>query len=267
MRGPERVKTGVGPIRGWFAGRLRPRVGFATRSELELRYVRVERTVIWLLIGLLAASLLDGPAWRWLNVADESWLESRDWYQMLRQLGYLPVWIFVGVAYGLSDLYARRRGEPDRGPRSVMIILAPIVGGLLAEIVKRVVGRERPPAMPVMTEQTPLPAQPSLEYVYKPFMSAWTDDSNLGIASSHTAVAFGALVMLGLMHRGARPVLWLLAFGCGLSRLLAGAHWLSDVYAGAALGAIGAWAVWARMGRRWSRDARDLWRARGGRLG
>ncbi len=261
------MRTGVGPIRGWLARRLRPRVGYATQCELELRYIRVERMVIWLLIGLLVALLLDRLAWRWLTVPDKRWLESRNWYQVLRQLGYLPVWIVVGVAYGFSDLYARRRGEPDRGPRSVMIILSPMVGGLLAEIVKRLVGRARPPAMPLMTEQDPLPLQPSLEYVYKPFMNGWFDDSNLGFASSHTGVAFGALVLLGLMHRGARPVLWLLAAGCGISRVFAAAHWLSDVYAGAALGTIGAWAIWSRMGRRWSRDARDVWRTHGGRLG
>lgn len=257
----------VGPIRGWFARRLRPRVGHATRRELELRYVRLERGVIWVLAGFLIASFLDGAAWRWLNVADERWLESRDWYQMLRQMGYLPVWIAVGVGYGLADLYARRRGEPDRGPRAVMVILAPVLAGLLAEILKRTIGRGRPPEMPVMTAADPLPAAPSLAYHYKPFLSGWTDDSNLGIPSSHTAVAFGALVMLGLMHRGARPVVWLLAAGCGLSRLLAGAHWLSDVYAGAAIGALCAWWVWWRMGMRWSNDAGDRWLARGGRVG
>lgn len=261
------MKTGVGPIRGWLARRLRRRVGFATQQELELRYVRIERGVIWLLVGLLIASLLDGLAWRWLNVGDERWLESRDWYQMLRQLGYLPVWIAVGFAYGLSDLYARRRGEPDRGPRAIMVILAPVLAGLIAEVLKRTIGRERPPEMPVMTEADPLPVQPSLAYDYKPLFSAWTDDSNLGIPSSHAAVAFGALVMVGLMHRGARPVVWMLAAGCGLSRLLAGAHWLSDVYAGAAIGAISAWWVWMRMGAHWSRDARDRWAARGGRMG
>ncbi|MBX3366988.1 MAG: phosphatase PAP2 family protein [Phycisphaeraceae bacterium] len=246
---------------------MRPRVGFASRAELELRFVRFERAAIWLLVGFLVVSLLDAAAWRWLRFGEERWLESRDWYQMLRQLGYLPVWIFVGVAYGLSDLYARRRGEPDRGPRSVMIILAPVLAGLIAEMLKRTIGRERPPERAIITAENPLPDQPSLQYVYKPFLSGWTDDTNMGIPSSHAAVAFGALVLLGFMHRGARPVFWLLAIGCAASRVIAGAHWLSDVYAGAVIGALCATLVWSRMGCGWSRDARDIWRSRGRRLG
>lgn len=232
-----------------------------------MRYVRVERACVWVLLGTLGAHLLDEPVWRWLTVHDERWLESRDWYQALRQLGYLPVWIVLGVVYGISDLRTRRRGGPNRGPRAVMVILAPLLAGVIAEVLKRTIGRERPPVFPVMTEQNPLPDWPSTAYVYKPFLSAWADDANLGVPSSHTAVAFGALVMLGLMHRGARPVLWLLAAGCGISRILAGAHWLSDVYVAAVIGAASAALVWARLGRRWSGETTDLWALRGRGVG
>lgn len=232
-----------------------------------MRFARIERGVIWALVGLLAAHLVDEIAWRWMTVPDEAWLESRDWYQMLRQLGYLPVWIAIGVTYGLNDLRVRRRGGVDRGPRAVMLILSPVVAGLIAEVLKRTIGRERPPAFPVMTEQDPLPVMPSLEYTFKPFMGGWSDDHNLGVPSSHAAVAFGGLVMLGLMHRGARPVVWGLAAGCGVSRILAGAHWVSDVYVAGLIGVGVAGAVWARMGRRWSGEAADVWAERGGGVG
>lgn len=256
----------LGPVRAWMSRRVVRRSWPMSAMERGRRYARFERAVAWVLIGLLMAHLLDEPVWRWMTVADEKRLESRDWYQVLRQLGYLPVWIIVGVAYGLNDLRLRRRGVPNKGPRAVLIVVAPLLAGLIAELLKRVVGRERPPAVPVMTEQDPLPLAPSTEYVFKPFFGAWTDDANLGIPSSHTAVAFGALVLIGLMHRGVRPVVWGLAAGCGLSRVLAGAHWLSDVYMAAVIGAVSAAFVWAKMGRKWSSEPADLWAARGRRI-
>lgn len=249
------------------ARRLKPRHRFVSRIEAELLYVRLERALIWLLLGLLVVHLLDAYAWRFLTVTDSDRLKTRDWYQVLRQMGYLPVWVGIGLAYGFSDLYARRRGAQNAGPRAVLLILSPVVAGLVAEVCKRMIGRGRPPEFPVATEADPIPAWPDLGYVYRPFLEGWTNDTNLGIPSSHAAVAFGGLVMLGLMHRGARWIFWVLALGCGMSRVVVGAHWLSDVYAGGVIGALSAIWLWRRFGARWSRDASDLCVARGGRLG
>lgn len=242
-------------------------MAYRTRIERRLLRRRRDRLAIALLAGYFLCVLLDRLVWRTMTAADERWLESRDWYQLLRQLGYMPTWILVGVACGFADLYARRRGEPDRGPRSVMIILAPALAGTVAEILKRTIGRERPPAFPVASDSNPLPEWPSAAYTYKDFLAGWVDDSNLGLPSSHAAVAFGALVLLGLMHRGARPIFWAVAAGCAASRVLAGAHWLSDVYAGGVIGGVCAWLTWKWLGRDRSRDARDIASARGWRLG
>lgn len=262
-----RVAERLGPVRGWIARRIVRERWPISGHERAVRFARIERLVIWFLVGLLAAHVLDEPAWRWARLRDEAWLEDRDWYQVLRQMGYLPVWIVLGVAYGLQDLWRRRRGGRDCGPRSVMLILSPLIAGVIAEVLKRTIGRERPPEFPVMTEADPLPEMPDLGYVFKPLLGGWSDDHNMGVPSSHAAVAFGGLVMLGLMHRGARAIFWGLALGCGASRVIAGAHWVSDVYVAAVIGIASAWAIWARMGRRWSDEASDRWASRGGGIG
>jgi len=108
------------------------------------------------------------------------------------------------------------------------------VGGGLAELTKILVRRLRPSAE-------------AGAYAFR----AWSDrpfsTSGLGMASSHAGVAFGALAMLGLLFPRARPACYLLAAGCALSRVAAGAHFLSDVTVGAVLGMAAAGLLWRRF--------------------
>jgi membrane-associated phospholipid phosphatase len=67
------------------------------------------------------------------------------------------------------------------------------------------------------------------------------------MASSHVGVAFGALAMLALLFPRTRPVCFALAAGCALSRVLAGAHFLSDVTVAAVLGIATAALLWRRF--------------------
>ena len=68
------------------------------------------------------------------------------------------------------------------------------------------------------------------------------DGHNLGLPSSHAAVAFGGACMLSVYLPKLRPLLLLLALGCAYTRLITGAHFASDVFVGALLG----WVI-ARM--------------------
>jgi len=61
------------------------------------------------------------------------------------------------------------------------------------------------------------------------------------MASSHTAVAFGAAAMLARLFPGARIVWYGVAAGCALTRVASGAHFMSDVVVGALLGWLAAW--------------------------
>jgi undecaprenyl-diphosphatase len=106
----------------------------------------------------------------------------------------------------------------------------------LAELLKLVMRRHRP--SPVNDGQ----------HVYDWF-GPHVEGRGLGLASSHTAVAFGAAAILWMWSPRAGVLAGLLACGCAMTRMFAGAHFLSDVYAGAVLGWLGATIVWRTADR------------------
>ncbi len=186
---------------------------------------RQQRRVRWLVWALgacallLLASLLDRWAAHFFMSGDAK-LKARDWYQMFRQAGYWPTWIFLGSAV---TLWARSRvaldGLGKHAPRAGMLLIASAgLSGLAAEVLKLIVGRMRP--------------GPYGLYQFKPFLSGFVDGSNLGMASSHTAVAFGGAFAVLRVFPAAAPVALFAATGCALTRLLSGAHFLSDVTVG-----------------------------------
>jgi len=197
------------------------------------------RSRLWfdglLLIALPVVFLIDRPVFRFFR-GDASALETHDWYRLLRVLGYLPTWLLVGAALTLVDLAPQSPPcEPRRRWRGGLVVLSATGSGLAAEVLKLIVRRERP--------------GPDGQVVYKP----WThllDSSNLGMPSSHTAVAFGATLMLTWFHPRASLVLIPAAAGCALTRLLAGAHLPSDVYVGALLGLVVSRLTWSVAGGR-----------------
>ena len=184
--------------------------------------------------GLLALTLADHWLWQHLRVANKQWLEGRDWYQFLRALGYLPTWLFIGAAFLLhdsrsSDLHTRLRG--------LLIALSAALGGGAAELVKITTHRLRPGE--------------TGEYLFAHFLSDLTDPGadklrqlGFGLASSHAGVAFGGAFMLIRLFPRTAPAAITLATGCALSRLLAGAHFATDVYVGAGMSYAVAAAIW-----------------------
>mgnify|MGYP000305109974 CR=1 FL=1 len=171
---------------------------------------------------LLLVSLLDHWAVGFFASADSK-LKSRDWYQMFRQTGYWPTWILIGLALALF-LGSRSSGKTGwrLGPLAGFLLIASAgLSGLAAELLKLFVGRMRPGPWGI--------------YEFKPFLSGFINGSNLGMASSHTAVAFGAAFMILRLFPAAAPVALFAATGCALTRLLSGAHFLSDVTVAAML--------------------------------
>ncbi|HET7025056.1 MAG TPA: phosphatase PAP2 family protein [Gemmatimonadales bacterium] len=94
-----------------------------------------------------------------------------------------------------------------------------IVGSVIAEALKEVIGRARPYQGPAQTG-------------FKPF-SGWAS-----MPSGHTMAAFALATSLSdEIHRGwATAGLYTLAAGTGASRIVLNAHWFSDVVAGAIIG-------------------------------
>ena len=187
--------------------------------------------------GFLICTLLDQRLY--VMIADLEWdrSENRDWEQAFRLAGFVPMW----VAIGLGLLWARSgdagcgcvaRGRPlTQRALAWSVPLAALLSGVLAEICKGIFLRHRP----------------SVEngggYVFD-----WIDETRggpgIGFASSHTAVAFGAAFLLWRYHRGVGVLALVIAAGCGAVRLLAGAHFVTDVYAAVVLAWFGSGVVW-----------------------
>lgn len=174
--------------------------------------------------SIVLAHLLDPVAFRYLRIDD---VYGEDWGRMLRVMGFVPLWIAGGAALMLEDRTPWRRMVRSRGG---LVIAGSIVGGIAAELAKLLVRRRRPGELG--------------EYLFRPFTERTFSTGGLGMPSSHALVAFGAAAVLARLFPRARVVWWGLAWGCGLSRVAAGAHFLSDVVAAAIIGWLVGALVW-----------------------
>ncbi len=184
-------------------------------------------------------------------------MAALDWWMTAQALRLMPGWLsgFFAVItdFGKSGwflwpiglLLLIIAGSPsDALSRFSQLVLAAIVvrlgflfiaiglPGLFTTIVKRMIGRARPFASGT--------ADP---YLYAPF--AW-DQSYASLPSGHATNVFAAVVAIGAVWPQARPVMWIYAGVIAISRVVLGAHFPSDVIAGAIVGTVGALLV-----RRW----------------
>lgn len=197
-----------------------------------MRLARESPIAVLLFCGaaLVIAHLLDPVAFRWLRLED---VYSEDWGRMLRVMGFLPLWLCAGLALALQDGTVARGWHRSRG---ALVFWGAALGGIVAELAKLVVRRRRPGDVG--------------EYLFRPFSERPFSTGGLGMPSSHALVAFGAAAVLSRLFPRARLVWWGLAWGCGLTRIAAGAHFLSDVVAAAVLG----WLVGALLWRWYDPD-------------
>jgi membrane-associated phospholipid phosphatase len=197
-----------------------------TTSETSASRALLRDVVI--AIALIALSLL-ADGWIAEHVRFGRVYET-DWGRMLRNFGYLPFWLLAAIALALHD---RERGEWWR--RGALLFAAPAVAGIAGELLKITVRRMRPPNV-------------GSAYSFRAFSDHPFSSRGFGFPSSHVVVAFGAAAILSRMFPRARVVWYAAALGCAVSRLLAHAHYLSDVVAAAFIG-IGAaallWRYWA----------------------
>lgn len=187
---------------------------------------------------VLIAHALDKPVFDALSVskAELDRLEEKDLYWLLRSLGSLWPWLLIATGLHMHD-----RTRPPLGPRpplggvrrpwarALCVGLSALFGGLLAEVLKLVIGRERPTRLVdgQFVEQM---------YTFKRPLGAIFDSSNLGMPSSHAATVFAGAVALALFMPTIRPLILLLAGMSALTRIIASAHTLSDIVVGAGIG-------------------------------
>ncbi|MHB1329587.1 MAG: phosphatase PAP2 family protein, partial [Gemmatimonadales bacterium] len=153
-------------------------------------------------------------------------------------------WLLVAAAFWMHG----RGGTDDESvaarDTALAILAAIAIGGLGAEALKILLRRERP--------------LPSFEgYSFRPFADRPFNTGRLGLPSSHTMVAFAGAAALASRYPRIGWIVLGMAAGCGLTRLFAGAHFLSDVVAGAIggiLAGVGA-TRWIAARRRRARSA------------
>ncbi len=202
----------------------------------QLRALRFDRS-LWrrdalrLAVGMVVTALvvlfLDRPLVAWAEGVQSEFTE--DVIRLLNRLGggMNPVmvvlfFLIAGVAYRERRwvAYALAMGMAGLG------------AGILAQIIKQLVGRARP------------------ELWLGPMHYA--PGSSTSFPSGHTVGAFalGGVLMFGARSATLRVAAFVLAAGIGLSRVLAFRHWPSDVTASAVIGLVTAWAVTEAVVRR-----------------
>ena len=136
----------------------------------------------------------------------------------------LGLFLIASTVALLPSLPFMTRGALTAATVKVGYMFAAIgLTGLADTILKRIIGRVRPSDLGA--------------FAYEPL--SWRSEY-ASFPSGHTANVFATLVAVGLVFPRARPLLWVYAVGIGASRVFGGAHFLSDVIAGAAFGAFGA---------------------------
>jgi membrane-associated phospholipid phosphatase len=177
------------------------------------------------------AMLVDRTVFEFINAPT---VYDKDLGKLLRVMGFAGTWVALALAVGLQhagDDNARTRARR----RGVLLFLSPVLAGALAEVMKILVRRERP-------------AIHDGAYGFRDWSERTFSGGGLAFPSSHAAVAFGGAFMLARLFPRARWVGIVLAVGCALTRVLARAHFVSDVVFAAGLGWLVSWALW----RKWA---------------
>jgi undecaprenyl-diphosphatase len=202
----------------------------------QLRAIRFDRSLwrrdaILLAIGIVLTALvwltLDRPLMAWAEGVQSDFIE--DVIRILNRLGggMNPVLVVAFFLIG-GVAYRERRWVAQ----AIAMAMAGLGAGILAQIVKHLVGRARP------------------ELWLGPMHYA--PGSSTSFPSGHTVGAFAlaGVLLFGARSTTLRVVAFILASGVGLSRVLAFRHWPSDVTASAVIGLVIAWVVTEAVVRR-----------------
>ncbi len=141
-------------------------------------------------------------------------------FQMITKLGK-ATWYLVGFAV-LFVFFKFYRRRPIAAKRAFFLFAAVAVSGLTTDLIKPLVGRLRPKLL----------FEANL-YGFDPFRIGYEYNS---FPSGHATTVFALAAALTLFSPRWRLPLVVFAAVVGLSRIVVGAHYLSDVMAGAYVG-------------------------------
>lgn len=180
-------------------------------------------------IGLAGCVLLDRALYPWmLDFGLRTERALGEYYDLFRRLGEYATWGVIAALLWFAD--RADRGHEPQPRRALKLILACAAAGLTTAVLKPLIRRGRP-------------RDHGGEFWFG-FDEA--SSSGFGMPSGDVALAAAGLYVLYRLLPGAWPIWVFLGLGCALCRLLTGAHFLSDVFVGAALGCVCAWLVMQR---------------------
>jgi lipid A 4'-phosphatase len=194
-----------------------------------------------LVLLLLSIAFVDRPLARFFHESDPGF---RDVFQFITQFGlakgYLIITALLFVALRLAALGAERARAYAlillNARRALFLLLVLLSSGLIADIVKVIAGRARPKLL-------------FADGVYG-FTWGAAHADYWSFPSGHASNIVALAVALFLLWPRGAPLYAAAALLVAASRVIIGAHYLSDVLAGAVIGASVAWLVWRGFARR-----------------
>jgi len=203
------------------------------------RRKRLIYIAVAIVLSMVFATGLDPLIEQWGNTHGHLRYNS-DLLRLLRVAGYAPAWLAIAVCLMLTDRRARLARWWDRG---ALVVLSVFFTATSAEIIKLIVRRERPHNA----------LDHGLFFSFRSYLDAPLSSSGIGFPSSHAAVAFGGAFMLARVTPATWPVVVLWASACAATRVLSGAHYLSDAVGAAIVGYACSTLLWSMHCRRTTR--------------
>lgn len=201
------------------------------QSDTAATSAQAWRALFVTLAATAVAMLVDRTVYEFINAPT---VYDKDLGRLLRVMGFAGTWIALALAVG----FQHAGSEPSRSiarRHGWLVFWSPMLAGAVAELMKILVRRERP-------------ALNDGAYGFREWSERTWSGAGLAFPSSHAAVAFGGAFMLARVFPRARWVGYVLAAGCGITRVLARAHFVSDVVFAAGLGWFVSWLLW----RKWA---------------
>ncbi|MDR2685939.1 MAG: phosphatase PAP2 family protein [Rickettsiales bacterium] len=204
-----------------------------------------------LLIGTAAAALLVFLGIEFLDYPLSDLLRNLDgrFWGVFTMFGAANFWLLLAFFTFLFKLWSTGISSKNAGSaarfiingRSAYLTASAVVlccvasATIISETLKVLIGRLRPAFYESMN--------------WKGFNNFSFDDAWGSMPSTHASATFAALVAIGLMFPATKKFMWAFACLLGLSRIIVGAHFPSDVLFGAFIGLLVADVVYVSFKR------------------
>jgi undecaprenyl-diphosphatase len=187
------------------------------------RHITIASTLLMVLMAISYA-LIDRPLTLFCQDLNPEAVQVFQWITKLgKSTGYLIVFFVLFVFF---KCYLRR---PIAANRALFLFAAVALSGLATDLIKPLVGRLRPKLL----------FEADL-YGFDPFRIGYEYNS---FPSGHATTVFALAAALSFFFPRWRLPLFSFAAVVGLSRIIVGAHYLSDVMAGATVGVMTVFAL------------------------